>query len=72
MIAAAQAVLTWAAAKGPVQTAVDGLSIGTVIASLAGWLPALAAGFTIVWTAIRIYETDTIQKFFKRKQGDDH
>jgi hypothetical protein len=70
MIAAAQALFIWAGTKGPVQTAVDGLSIGTAIASLAGWLPAIAAGFTIVWTAIRIFETDTVQKFFKRKQGE--
>ena len=26
-----------------------------------GWIPAVAAMFTIVWTAIRIYETKTVQ-----------
>jgi hypothetical protein len=26
-------------------------------------LPAVAAIFTIIWTGIRIYETDTVQKF---------
>jgi hypothetical protein len=30
-------------------------------------LPEIAALFTIVWTGIRIYETDTIQKIFGKK-----
>jgi hypothetical protein len=59
-------MLHWVAEKGPVQTAIDALSIGTAIASLAGWLPAVAALFTIIWTAIRIYETDTVQTFIKQ------
>lgn len=43
------------------KTVVDALSIGTVVATLAGVLPSIAAIFTILWTGIRIYETDTIQ-----------
>ena len=39
----------------------DILSIGVVLATLASWLPAIAAIFTIIWTAIRIYETQTVQ-----------
>jgi hypothetical protein len=46
---------------------VDGASIGTVLATLAGWLPAVAALFTIVWTGIRIYESPTIQKLLKKQ-----
>jgi hypothetical protein len=35
-------------------------------------LPAIAALFTIVWTAIRIYETDTVQNLFgKEKQNEE-
>ena len=44
----------------------DAISIGTVIATLAAWLPPLAALFTIIWTAIRIYETKTVQRFINR------
>ena len=40
---------------------VDGLSFVTVLGTLVDILPAVAALFTIVWTAIRIYETDTVQ-----------
>ena len=39
----------------------DILSIGVVLATLASWLPAIAALFTIIWTVIRIYETQTVQ-----------
>lgn len=41
---------------------IDGLSIGTVLATLAGVFPSLAALFTIIWTLIRIYETKTVQR----------
>ena len=44
---------------------VDALSFGTVVGTVAGVLPNIAAIFTIVWTVIRIYETDTFRKIFK-------
>lgn len=51
-----------------VKTIGDVLSITTVIGTLAQVLPSIAAGFTIVWTVIRIYETKTVQKFLKRSR----
>lgn len=45
----------------------DGLSIMTVIGTLADVLPAIAALFTIVWTGFRIYETETVRGWLKRK-----
>ena len=39
----------------------DGLSLVTVLGTLVDILPAVAAAFTIIWTAIRIYETETVQ-----------
>jgi hypothetical protein len=47
------------------KTLVDALSFGTVVGTVAGVLPDIAAIFTIVWTVIRIYETDTFHKIFK-------
>jgi hypothetical protein len=44
------------------KTTVDAISIVTVVGTLAEILPAVAALFTIIWTALRIFETDTIQK----------
>jgi len=40
----------------------DGASVVTAIGTVMQILPSIAAVFTIVWTAIRIYETKTIQK----------
>jgi hypothetical protein len=45
----------------------DSVSIVTVVGTLADILPAVAALFTIVWTALRIWETDTIQKLVGKK-----
>jgi hypothetical protein len=45
----------------------DLLSIATLLGSLASLLPAVAAILTIIWTAIRIYETDTVQHLLGRK-----
>ena len=44
----------------------DGLSIITVVGTLAQVLPSIAALFTIVWTSIRIYETDTVQNIIRK------
>lgn len=45
----------------------DAISIITVVGTLAEVLPALAAILTIVWTAIRIWETDTVQRLLGRQ-----
>ena len=52
----------------------DAVSIVTVVGTLAQVLPSIAAIFTIVWTSIRIYETETIQKLLgkvKSKESED-
>lgn len=48
--------------------AVDALSIATVVGTIATWLPAIAAVFSIVWTGIRIYETKTVQRWLGKGQ----
>ena len=50
---------------------VDALSIMTVVGTLAEMLPSVAAIFTIVWTAIRIWETETVKNLFGRKGKTD-
>lgn len=45
---------------------IDVLSIVTVLGTLADMLPSIAALFTIVWTGIRIWETDTVKRITKR------
>lgn len=49
--------------------AVDAVSVVTVLGTLADVLPAIAALFTIVWTCIRIYETETVQGWLGKKNG---
>jgi len=45
---------------------VDAVSVGTVAGSLMGWLPPIAAALTIIWTTIRIFETNTVQSFVNK------
>ena len=47
---------------------VDAVSMFTVLGTLVDFLPAVAAAFTIVWTLIRIWETDTVRKIFRKKE----
>ena len=60
----------------PLQTAtegtkqiVDAVSVVTVVGTLGEILPPMAALFTLIWTAIRIYETETVQQILGK--GDD-
>lgn len=46
---------------------VDAVSIFTVVGTITQMFPAIAALFTIIWTGIRIYETDTVQRLLGRK-----
>ena len=38
-----------------VQKVGDAASLATAVGALAGWLPPLAALFTIIWTGLQIY-----------------
>jgi len=49
---------------------VDAVSVLTVVGTIGELLPPLAALFTLVWTGIRIYETETIQGLLGRKSDD--
>jgi chromate transport protein ChrA len=53
-------------ADEPIKIAGDILSVTTVVGTLAGILPSIAAVFTIVWTSIRIYETETVQSWLRK------
>jgi hypothetical protein len=53
------------------KTLVDGLSVVTVVGTIGELLPPMAALFTLVWTAIRIYETKTVQRLLGKDSPDD-
>ena len=44
----------------------DVAAIGVAWATVANALPALAALFTIIWTGLRIWETETVKKWTGR------
>jgi len=50
---------------------VDAVSVLTVVGTIGELLPPLAALFTLVWTAIRIFETKTVQRLLGRKPPSD-
>ena len=50
---------------------IDFLSVVTVLGTLVEMLPSIAAVFTIVWTAIRIWETDTVRGWTGRQMSLD-
>ena len=48
------------------KTIVDSIAVGGTVATLAGWLPSVASLFTIIWLSLRIWESETVKKLFKR------
>lgn len=49
---------------------IDMAAVVGVVGTLAGWLPQIAAGLSIVWLLIRIIESDTakgIYGWFRKK-----
>ena len=48
----------------------DGLSVVTVLGTLAEILPSIAALFTIVWTGFRIFETRTVRQWMGKEPYD--
>jgi hypothetical protein len=50
---------------------VDVVSVVTVVGTIVDMLPSIAALFTIIWTAIRIWETQTVQNLLRRRKTPD-
>lgn len=44
----------------------DGLSVFTIVATLAQWMPSIAATLSVVWYAIRLSETKTVHGWVTR------
>ena len=49
-----------------IKHATDAAAAAGTVGAFLGYLPSIAAGATLVWTLIRIYETHTVQKLLKR------
>lgn len=50
-----------------VKTGLDGLSITTVVGTFLGWVPHIAAILSVVWMAIRIFETHTVRRLMGKE-----
>jgi len=50
--------------------AIDAVSVFTVIGTLSDLLPPLAALVTIIWTSIRIMETETVRGWLGKDDDD--
>lgn len=48
---------------------VDLAAVSGVIATLAGWLPGIAAALSIIWLVIRIVESDTTHAVIRSLTG---
>ena len=55
----------------PTKQVIDVISFGAVIGTISAILPPVSALFTIIWVGIRIWETDTVQSYAKKKQKRD-
>lgn len=49
------------------KTVVDVGAVGIAGTTLIGWLPHIASVLSIVWFAIRIYETRTVQRLLGKE-----
>lgn len=49
----------------PIQTAGEALAATSIVASIAGWLPPIAAAFGIAWYCVLLYDRFVT----KRKRG---
>lgn len=58
----------WKHVPDGIKHLLDALSIGTMLGTLFQMLPNIAALLTIVWTGLRIYESDTVQGWLKRPE----
>lgn len=50
---------------------IDLSAIFTAVGTMMSMLPVLASLFTIIWMAIRIWETKTVQKLFGKKEVNE-
>lgn len=49
----------------------DTISVTIMLGTIADWLPPIAAGVSIIWGLIRIYETQTVQRWMYNRKNPD-
>lgn len=59
----------WEGLSDTVKHVIDALSIGLVVGTVVKMLPAIAAVLSIVWSAIRIWESETVRGWTGRAKS---
>lgn len=54
-----------------IKTVMDGTTITILLGVWAGVVSSLASFLTLIWMAIRIYETKTVQRWVGKKEDDE-
>jgi len=52
----------------PSKQVLDVASVSVVVASILEWVPEATAILSLIWVALRIWESDTVQRFLGRKK----
>lgn len=47
---------------------IDAISVSTIAATIAGWLPTLAVLLPVLYYMIQIWETKTVQRWLERRR----
>lgn len=45
----------------------NGISLGMILSTLIGWLPAIAALIGVIWYMVQIYESKTVQRWIDNR-----
>jgi FtsH-binding integral membrane protein len=57
----------------PIKPHLDVAAVGSFVLALLGWLPGLmtaaTTATTLVWSCIRLYETQTVQNWLARRRA---
>lgn len=51
--------------SNPIRYFIDGGAAAAIVATIAGYLPAIAALAAIIWYAVQIWESKTVQKWVR-------
>lgn len=50
----------------PIKASLDLTSIGITVGAFMSWLPHITALFTLIWTILRILETEPVRRWTKK------
>lgn len=56
----------WSVMSDDAKHLMDGVSVFTLLGTLAQMLPNIASLLTVVWLGLRIYESETVQGWLKK------